>query len=64
MKNTDYYKSGNHKENALKAREKALIQSQVNKQKRIDQYHLSPTFCLNCDKSLSYRFRKNKFCNK
>lgn len=63
MKNTDYYTSGRHKENALKAREKALMQAQANKQKRVLQYDLSPTLCLHCSNPLSYRFRKNKFCN-
>jgi hypothetical protein len=64
MKNTEYYKSGRHKENALKAREKALIKSLINKQVRIEKYNLLPTICLNCNTPLSYRFRKNKFCNR
>lgn len=63
MKQTEYYKSGKHLQNVLIAREKANQQSQINKQKRIDNYNLCPTVCRYCNSSFEYNFRKNKFCN-
>lgn len=63
MKQTDYYKSGKHLQNVLVAREKALHQAQLNKEKRIDAYNLQPNFCQHCKLPLDYKSRKNKFCN-
>lgn len=64
MKQTDYYKSGDHKNNILKARELATLSAQRNLQARIDNYILNPTTCKQCSVSLSYKLRKNKFCSR
>lgn len=62
MKETDYYKSGKHLTNVLAAREKANNQSRANKQKRIDEYNLSPNRCKHCDTAMVYQRKTNKFC--
>jgi hypothetical protein len=64
MKTTEYYKSGRHKENVLKARLKAAESSARNKQTRIDGYNKNPTLCKCCNKPQDYSKRKNQFCSK
>jgi hypothetical protein len=64
MKNTDYYKSGQHKANAQKAGKKALAALSRIKQKKLEDYSKNPSKCTNCDTSLDYDKRKNKFCSK
>jgi hypothetical protein len=64
MKVTDYYKSGKHKENVLKARAKATEASARNKQARVDTYNENPTLCKCCNSPLVYGKRKNAFCSK
>lgn len=63
MKLTSYYQSGQQVTNILLAREKATVQSQLNKQKRIYDYNTSPTLCKECTCALDYEHRKNKFCS-
>lgn len=62
MKHTDYYKSGQHKINALKAQERAREATALHKKERIDAYNTQPNRCKNCDSILDYSNRKNKFC--
>jgi hypothetical protein len=64
MKNTDYYKSGKLLTNVLMAREKALLQTQLNKSARIEKYLQSPALCANCNRPIAYDKKKNKFCSK
>ncbi len=64
MRETEYYMSGDHKNNILKARELATLSAQRKLQARIDNYNLNPTTCKQCNISLSYKLRKNKFCSK
>lgn len=64
MKDTEYYKSGKHKENALAARELALVKTNLLKQERICLYDQSPETCHYCQNNLDYEHRKNKFCSK
>lgn len=64
MKVTDYYKSGKHKENVLKARAKATEASARNKQARVDKYNENPTLCKCCNAPQEYSKRKNQFCSK
>lgn len=64
MKTTEYYKSGKHKENVLKARLKATEASARNKQARVDTYNKNPTLCKCCNSPLDYSKRKNAFCSK
>ena len=64
MKNTEYYKSGRHLKNVTNARIQAFKQIELNKQNRINLYKLSPTICKNCNITLEYHSRKNKFCSK
>jgi hypothetical protein len=64
MKLTDYYKSGKHKENVLKARTKAAEATALNKQQRIDTYNKNPSLCKCCSTSLEYKKRHNQFCSK
>jgi hypothetical protein len=64
MKHTEYYKSGKHKENAIKAQlkgTKALIEC---KEKRIIEYEKMPSLCRVCNLSLTYEKRDNKFCSR
>lgn len=63
MKETDYYKSGQHLENVTKAREKALVSSQIKKLEKINQYTLNPNLCCFCDNPLPYKRKRKKFCN-
>jgi hypothetical protein len=64
MKVTDYYKSGKHKENVLKARAKATEASTRNKQARVNTYNENPTLCKCCNSAIGYNKRKNVFCSK
>lgn len=64
MKDTDYYKSGKHRENYLKAAAKASATQQANKEKRITAYNANPTVCATCNTALEYSRRSNKFCSK
>lgn len=66
MKNTDYYKSGRHRENVLTAQQKARVSHNQNKQNRIDTYQQSPKYCANpaCTNILVYDKRKNNYCSK
>jgi len=41
----------------------ALIQQQINKQKRIDLYNSNPYRCVACNSIFTYECRKLKFCN-
>ena len=62
MKDTDYYKSGKHKENVLAAHKKALAGAQLKYQERINNYNKNPTLCAECGSSIKYDKRHNKFC--
>lgn len=64
MKNTDYYKSGQHKANAQKAGKKALEALAKIKKQKIEDYNKKPARCTNCNSPLDYEKRKNKFCSK
>lgn len=68
MKETDYYKSGRHTENARNAVRKASIQASKNAEiKRINAiilYDKNPTLCFKCHNPLDYARRNEKFCNR
>lgn len=64
MKETDYYKSGNHTKNIDNARTKAIQKSKLNKLDRISSYNEHPTVCLKCKKPIQYEKKNNKFCCK
>jgi hypothetical protein len=66
MKSTDYYKSGQHKENILAAQIKAKESLSKNKQLRIDVYMQNPKLCGNCNCSciIPYNKQTNKYCSK
>jgi len=64
MKNTEYYKSGAHAANALKAQVKARQSTANNKKARINAYNLSPILCKHCKSPIAYDKRTNKFCSK
>ena len=63
MKNTDYYKSGAHRENYLKAVKLGIAACKRKKIERIEKYNKNPTICKQCDNSISYEKRNNKFCS-
>lgn len=62
MKDTEYYKSGDHKRNADAARELAKKKNMENKKLRIIEYDKNPKLCKECSKPLSYQKRINVFC--
>ena len=63
MKDTDYYKSGDHKKNCLAAREKAVIRSKELKIQRINEYYKNPILCANCKTPIKYeKHKESKFC--
>lgn len=64
LKNTDYYKSGDHKRNALLACNKGRIKQTENKSKRIEKYNLLPNLCKECKSYIEYNKRNNHFCTK
>ena len=64
MRETDYYKSGKHKENLDRSREKSVIAVQEIMGKRIQEYNNCPSTCIQCSQSLEYKKRKNKFCSR
>jgi hypothetical protein len=65
MKDTDYYKSGNHLENLLKASKRSAEVSKLKRQQRILEYNLNPKLCLCCGTPIAYKFKSsNKFCSK
>lgn len=43
---------------------KTVERNILGKVKRIEEYDKSPKRCINCEKSLSYEKRRNKFCSK
>ncbi len=59
----NYQKSEQHLCNAKKALEKASLAIQEKKKRIICEYELNPTKCHNCNSSLLYNKRNNKFCN-
>ncbi len=66
MKDTDYYKSGEHTKNALAACEVATLAAKEATQKRKDDYNINPKVCLeeSCDNILDYKHKNNKFCSR
>jgi hypothetical protein len=63
MKNTAYYKSGRHKDNALKARQLAVAAQQTILENKITEYLNNPNKCSCCLIPLSYTNKTNKFCS-
>lgn len=63
MKQTDYYKSGKHRENYIKAAAKARIVQAKQKEARIEEYDSAPALCACCETPLPYENKKNRFCN-
>lgn len=64
MRETEYYKSGAHTKNILKARELSKIKQEQLKQERISSYNENPSQCKQCDEPFDYQHRHNKFCSK
>lgn len=64
MKETDYYKSGNHKINVDNARIKASEQNILNKINRINEYNKEPVLCKQCSIPIPYEKKNNNFCCK
>lgn len=68
MKETDYYRSGRHRENYLNASKKGtLVASERAAAKRLalqEEYALVPSKCTNCQCPLDFSKRTNKFCGK
>lgn len=62
MKDSEYYKSGKHSENARKNCEKARLTHQRQKQDRINKYNQNPNHCLECNAVLMYNEKHKKFC--
>lgn len=62
-KDTKYYSSGKHKENAQYARELALIANQKKKEQRMNAYDKNPKLCKKCNSPLKYELKRNKFCS-
>lgn len=63
MRETEYYMSGEHKKNILKARTQAVIVQNTKLQDRVNTYNQNPNKCQQCDKPISYQTKKNKFCS-
>ena len=61
---TDYYRSGEHKSNALAARELALEKQRQQKIERVEKYYANPTRCKKCNAPLKYNKKRNVFCSK
>jgi predicted nucleic acid-binding Zn ribbon protein len=64
MKNTDYYKSGKMRQNALAGLEKGLKVWEEKARNRIEEYNLAPKLCIECKKPLSYPQRIYTFCSR
>jgi len=63
IKNTDYYKSGRILDSAKKANIKSTEILKDLKYKRIEDYNNNPKLCTECQCSLSYDKKNNKFCS-
>lgn len=63
IKDSDYYKSGKLKENALLGSKKAAIKNEELKKEREKSYLENPKKCIECDKIILYDKRMNKFCS-
>ena len=67
MKETEYYKSGQHTKNALLARQKATEASAMNAKQRRSlaekKYYLESKHCKRCNKVIDYNKRENTFCS-
>lgn len=63
MKDTEYYKSGRHAENARKNCAKGQETQQRQKQQRIDKYYENPNACLECGNVIPYETKHKKFCD-
>ncbi len=59
----NYIGSEYHIENAKKASVLGNRKIQEIKNKRVEKYNNNPNLCLNCNNSLPYDKRKNKFCS-
>lgn len=64
MKDTDYYKSGQHEKNYTSARKKASQAHRDAKTRRIEDYNKNPKLCACCQSPIDYMRRKNKYCSK
>ena len=64
MKETDYYKSGNHTINVNNALAKATEKNRLYKIQRIDAYNQEPNLCAHCFNLIPYEKKNNKFCCK
>lgn len=62
FKETNYYKSEEHLNNAKKASIKGLDVLKEQKNKRICEYNLKPKLCLNCNNPINYEKKNNTFC--
>lgn len=64
MKDTEYYRSGNHSNNIRAAGLIAQDAHRKLRQGRIEEYKQNPTRCKTCDTEIEYDKRHNKFCSK
>ncbi len=62
FKESEYYMSDEHKKNFKKCRVAGIEEIKKLKIIRILDYEKSPNLCKNCNESLSYEKKKNKFC--
>ena len=62
-KELDYYTSGNHKANVLRAQRLGRVVTQQRKQDRRMEYEKCPSVCAQCVTPLTYLNRRNKFCS-
>jgi len=63
FKESNYYKSKEHLNNALNSLKIANEKNKEIKKNRIEKYNINPNFCLNCNISLEYNKKRNKFCS-
>jgi hypothetical protein len=63
MKNTKYYLSREHINNARLALLKSCEHSRKQREKRIDEYNKDPKACVVCEISLPYEKKSNTFCS-
>lgn len=64
FKESEYYKSKNHLENAKNASMIGNLKIQELKEKRIEEYNKNPKLCKECKKPIIYKEKnKKEFCN-
>lgn len=63
IRESEYYTSGQHKDNAIAAGKLAILSNKNKKLQRIEDYNNNPKLCKECNQPIPYDKKNNMFCS-